>query len=132
MFTPLRSALAALAFAAAACAQQPLDQPARSLCGSQTAQADVLCVDFSPLVGIGGSVQLPSRQMQVFVKVHEGAAAFLLHYRICDERGATLRERKEAAPAQPAVGEYSSYFQVTPAANEFVCALELRPLFTER
>jgi hypothetical protein len=130
--TILLPAFAALALAAPAAAQQPLDLPARSLCGSMTAQADVLCADFSPLVGIGGSVNLPTRQMQLFVKAHQDAVAFLLSYRICDQRGAVIRERKDVALAQAPVGDYVSYFQITPAANEFVCAIELVPLRTAR
>jgi len=66
--------------------------------------------------------------MQIFVKAHGDAVAFLLKYRICDERGAVLRGRKDVALAQPAAGEYVSYFQINPAANEFVCGLELAPL----
>lgn len=121
----LLPALAALALAAPAAAQQPLDLPARSLCGQMNAQADVLCADFSPLAGIGGSLNLPTRQMQIFVRAHADAVAFLISYRICDQRGAVIRERKDVALAQAPVGDYVSYFQITPGLTEFVCAIDL-------
>ena len=117
-------------FAAAALAQQPLDQPRSTLCGQQTAMHDIVCADFGP-INIGGFVQLPKRQMQIFVKLQPNASAYRLVYRTCDSEGKTMRQGLDLSPSVAIGGEpnYAGYFQILPVKDEFVCEVEVRSLY---